>query len=84
MKNYHPSPRENILVAVLQFDTESQEKGSSFYFTTYQRILINQERAAIMAGSEYHQNSLLESKIAFVFELIKTTNWIPEKPIPYV
>lgn len=84
MKLYTPNQRQIALGMVLQFDSESQSKGKSKYFTTGQRIVINQERAALMAGSEYSQNEFMEDKIQFVINQIITTRWQPEKPIPYV
>lgn len=84
MKNYNPTQRLMALGLVLQFDSESQEKGKSHYFTVGQRIVINQERAAIMAGLNYTQNELLENKIEFVVSQIISKKWHPEKPIPYV
>lgn len=84
MKIYNPSNRQVALGLVLQYDSESQEIGKLKYFTTGQRIVINQERAAIMAGLDYTQNEPLEDKIQFVISQIVSTRWQPKKPIPYV
>lgn len=84
MKVYNPPQRLIALGLVLQYDTESDENKKTIYFTTGQRIVINQERSAIMQGLEYKQNEWTESKIQFVIGQIITTKWNPEKPIPYV
>lgn len=84
MKIYNPSNRQVALGLVLQFDSDSQERGKLKYFTTGQRIVINQERAAIMAGSEYAQNEFMEDRIQFVISQIISTKWQPKNPIPYV
>lgn len=84
MKIYTPTQRQIALGMVLQYDSESQALGKSKYFTIGQRIVINQERAALMSGNDYTQSVSMEDKIQFVINQIITTKWSPEKPIPYV
>jgi hypothetical protein len=84
MKTYKPPQRLVALGLVLQYDSELQKNGRLGIFSTFQRILINQERAKILSEDDtYRQAFGIENKIEFVLEKIKATNFQPEKPICY-
>lgn len=86
MKPYTPPRRLVELGLVLQYDSEffkcclKEER----FFKWIERLLINRERARIMAGdNSYKQTEVLESKIKDVLKVIQEKNWKPEKEIQY-
>lgn len=86
MKNYLPPPRLIDLGLVLQYDKEifKCELKEESFLTWNERLLINRERARIMAkDNSYWQDDLLESKIRHILQEIKRKNWKPLKNIEY-
>lgn len=68
MKGYTPTAREKDLIFVLAYP--------QITFSVSERVLINQERAQIMAGNyTYQQTPALEQKIQTSLADIKRTNW---------
>lgn len=86
MKNYLPPPRLVDLGLVLQYDKEvfKCELKEESFLTWNDRLLINRERARIMANdNSYKQDDFLEYKILNILLLIKQSNWKPLKAITY-
>lgn len=86
MKLYLPPPRLVNLGLVLQYDKEvfKCELKEESFLTWNDRLLINRERARIMAKDEsYKQETSLETKIDHILLEIKKNNWKPLKPIEY-
>lgn len=80
MKIYKPPQRLIDLGEVLQWDKEKEKT-----LTVYERMLINQERSALLNNkSDFEQPEALATKIAAIIERIWITNWEPENPIKYV
>lgn len=82
MKEIKPTQRHCELDWVLQFDSELQAHGKTELFTPGERIVINQERAALLAGESDYDNPV-EHKIEKVLNQIKNQRWKPEEPIRY-
>ena len=82
MKGINPSQRHANLDSVLQFDSERQSQGKAPILSVGQRITINQERAAIMAGNDEFENPI-EEKIQTVLLEIKNRRWKPQEAIDY-
>lgn len=82
MKELKPTQRHSELDWVLQFDSELQSHGKTELFTPGERIVINQERAALLAGESDFDNPV-EPKIQKVLNQIKNERWKPEEPIRY-
>lgn len=86
MKFYLPPPRLVNLGLVLQYDKEvfKCELKEESFLTWNDRLLINRERARIMAKDDsYKQETLLENKIDQILLEIKKNNWKPLKAIEY-
>lgn len=86
MKLYSPPPRLIDLGLVLQYDKEvfKCELKEESFLTWNDRLLINRERARIMANDfSYWQDDSLEVKITQILFEIKQRNWKPLKAIEY-
>lgn len=86
MKYYLPPIRLVNLGLVLQYDKEvfKCELKEENFLTWNERLLINRERARIMAkDNSYRQDTILETKIDQILLDIKKNNWKPLKPIEY-
>ncbi|MEO6176806.1 MAG: hypothetical protein ABIP27_16765 [Flavobacterium circumlabens] len=86
MKLYLPPHRLVNLGLVLQYDKEvfKCELKEENFLTWNDRLLINRERARIMAKDDsYRQDSALENKIDQILQEIKKKNWKPLKEIEY-
>ena len=86
MKFYLPPPRLVNLGLVLQYDKEvfKCELKEESFLTWDDRLLINRERARIMAKDDsYRQETSLETKIYQILLEIDKNNWKPLKPIEY-
>ncbi|QSW90733.1 hypothetical protein J0383_07955 [Flavobacterium endoglycinae] len=86
MKIYLPPPRLVDLGLVLQYDKEvfKCELKEENFLTWNERLLINRERARIMANDHsYKQDIVLEYKILNILLIIKQTHWKPLKTIEY-
>jgi hypothetical protein len=84
MKLFKPPKRLVELVHVLQYDTERQELGLNPILKPRQRILINQERAAIMNGyPDYLQHENLELIIQNILLDIQKEKWQPKEEMMY-
>jgi hypothetical protein len=86
MKHYLPPARLVNLGFVLQYDKEvfKCELKEENFLTWNERLLINRERARIMAEDPtYRQSEELESKISQILQEIKKNNWRPLKTIEY-
>lgn len=86
MKFYLPPPRLVNLGLVLQYDKEvfKCELKEENFLTWNDRLLINRERARIMAKDDsYRQDNSLETKIHQILLEIDKNNWKPLKPIEY-
>lgn len=86
MKSYLPPPRLVSLGLVLQYDKEvfKCELKEEKFLTWNDRLLINRERARIMAkDNSYKQEHELENKIGHILQKIKVKNWKPLKNIEY-
>lgn len=86
MKLYLPPPRLVNLGLVLQYDKEvfKCELKEQNFLTWNDRLLINRERARIMAKDDsYRQETSLENKIAQILLEMTKNNWKPLKPIEY-
>ena len=64
--------REDILLKVLQFDSQYER-----VFTSFERIYIQYERAKILQDEEFTQPEKLEKKINDVFMRIQRMKWKP-------
>lgn len=82
MKGIKPTQRHSDLDCVLQFDSELQSHGKIELFSSGERIVINQERAALLAGESDYDNPV-EPKIQKVLKQIQQMRWKPEEPIRY-
>lgn len=85
-KLYLPPPRLVNLGLVLQYDKEvfKCELKEENFLTWNERLLINRERARIMAkDNSYRQDDELETKINQILQKIKKNNWKPLKQIEY-
>lgn len=82
MKELKPTQRHSDLDCVLQFDSELQSHGKTELFSSGERIVINQERAALLAGESDYDNPV-EPKIQKVLKQIQQMRWKPEEPIRY-
>lgn len=86
MKLYLPPPRLVNLGMVLQYDKEvfKCELKEENFLTWNERLLINRERARIMANdNSYRQEIELEIKIYQILQEINSKNWKPLKTIEY-
>lgn len=86
MKYYLPPIRLVNLGLVLQYDKEvfKCELKEENFLTWNERLLINRERARIMAkDNSYRQDTILETKIDQILLEIDKNNWKPLKPIEY-
>lgn len=86
MKLYIPPQRLVNLGLVLQYDKEvfKCELKEESFLTWNERLLINRERARIMANdNSYKQDDLLEFKILKILLIIKQSSWKPLKVIEY-
>lgn len=64
--------REDMLLKVLQFDSQYER-----VFTSFERIYIQYERAKILQGEEFTQPEKLEKKINDVFMRALRMKWKP-------
>ena len=64
--------REDILLIVLQFDSQYER-----VFTAFERIYIQYERAKILQDEEFTQPEKLEKKINDVFMRTLRMKWRP-------
>ena len=64
--------REDILLKVLQFDSQYER-----VFTAFERIYIQYERAKILQDEEFTQPEKLEKKINDAFIRIQRMKWKP-------
>jgi len=64
--------REDILLKVLQFDSQYER-----VFTAFERIYIQYERAKILQDEEFTQPEKLEKKINDVFMRALRMKWKP-------
>ena len=84
MKHYVPPIRLVNLGLVLQYDKEvfKCELKEESFLTWNDRLLINRERARIMAKDDsYRQETSLETKIYQILLEIDKNNWKPLKAI---
>jgi hypothetical protein len=66
-----------ILFSVLAYDTDYKTRNNTYdgYLTICHRIMINQERASLMAGkTDYQQPKEVEEKIKFIRQLMTNEN----------
>ncbi len=86
MKKYQPTKRLVALGIVLQYDNQvfKCELKEERFFKWIERLLINRERARIMAkDNSYRQTEVLENKIKAVLKAIDESGWKPENEIQY-
>ena len=86
MKKYQPTKRLVALGKVLQYDNKvfKCELKEERFFKWIERLLINRERARIMAkDNSYRQTEVLEEKIEAVLKAIDESGWKPENEIEY-
>ena len=85
-KIYNPPARLVELGLVLQYDKEvfKCELKEETFLTWNERLLINRERARLMANdNSYRQSDTIEDKIKTVLREITMNNWEPLKEIEY-
>ncbi len=86
MRQLQPPKRLVELGLVLQYDKEvfKCELKEENFLTWNDRLLINRERARIMAKDDtYRQSDALENKITHILREILMNNWQPLKEIEY-